>query len=91
MTAQPHASASDRYVYDPLDVRPAERESQENDTPLTDQRLVLEFGIDSMFWEKSYNSGGDVAAESVWDARTAHVTLVHDAEHASVLEIPIGR
>jgi len=199
LTTEPHASAPDRYVYDPLDVRPAERESQENDTPLTDQRFVLAFtgdgkegtglvyhtdpfpeateiagqvklslwlsldvpdtdvlvglfeirpdgssvllasdmlraryrqsletqkpaepgkverydfdgfawlarrvgkgsrlrlavtSLNSMFWEKNYNSGGDVAAESARDARTAHVTLVHDAEHASVLEIPLGR
>ena len=195
---EPQASVPDRYVYDPLDIRPAERESEENDTPLTDQRFVLAFGgdrvgtglvyhtapfpeaaeiagqvklslwlsldvpdtdllaglfeirpdgssillasdmlraryrqsletqklvepgkierydfdgfawfarrvgkgsrlrlavtsLNSMFWQKNYNSGGDVAAESARDARTAHVTLVHDAEHASVLEIPMGR
>jgi uncharacterized protein len=39
--------------------------------------------------EKNYDSGGDVALESAKDARTAHVKLYHDAEHASYLEIPI--
>jgi putative CocE/NonD family hydrolase len=196
LSPEPQASVPDRYVYDPLDVRPAEREREENDTPLTDQRWVLSFGsegsglvyhtapfpeateiagqvklslwlsldvpdtdvlvglfeirpdgssillasdmlraryrqsletqklaepgkierydfdgfawfarrvgkgsrlrlavtsLNSMFWEKNYNSGGAVEAESGRDARTAHVTLVHDAEHPSVLEIPIGR
>ena len=39
--------------------------------------------------EKNYNSGKDVADESAKDARTAHVTLYHDAQHASYLEIPV--
>jgi hypothetical protein len=39
--------------------------------------------------EKNYNSGGVVAAETGKDARTAHVTLVHDREHPSTLELPI--
>ena len=38
--------------------------------------------------EKNYNSGGVVASESGPDARTAHVTLYHDAEHPSCLELP---
>ena len=33
--------------------------------------------------------GGVVADEMAKDARTAHVTLYHDAEHPSALEIPI--
>jgi predicted acyl esterase len=41
--------------------------------------------------EKNYNSGSVVAAETGKDARTAHVTLLHDREHPSALEIPIGR
>jgi len=41
--------------------------------------------------EKNYNSGGVVADETAKDARTAHVTLYHDAEHPSALEIPLGR
>lgn len=39
--------------------------------------------------EKNYNSGGVVAAETGKDARTAHVTLVHDAQHPSALELPV--
>lgn len=39
--------------------------------------------------EKNYNSGGVVAEESGKDARTAHVTVYHDASHASSLEIPV--
>jgi len=39
--------------------------------------------------EKNYNSGGVVAAETGKDARTAHITLLHDAEHLSALELPI--
>lgn len=39
--------------------------------------------------EKNYNSGGVVALETAKDARTAHITLVHDAEHESTLELPI--
>ena len=39
--------------------------------------------------QKNYNSGGTVAAESKKDARTAHITLYHDAEHPSFLELPI--
>jgi uncharacterized protein len=39
--------------------------------------------------QKNYNSGGVVATETKKDARTAHVTLHHDAAHASFLEIPV--
>ncbi|MBX6332814.1 MAG: CocE/NonD family hydrolase, partial [Gemmatimonadaceae bacterium] len=41
--------------------------------------------------EKNYNSGGVVAQETAEDARTAHITLYHDAQHPSALEIPIVR
>ncbi len=40
--------------------------------------------------EKNYNSGGVVARETAKDARTAHITLYHDAEHPTHLELPIG-
>jgi hypothetical protein len=40
-------------------------------------------------YEKNYNSGGVVAAETAKDARTAHVKVLHDAEHASAIEIPL--
>jgi predicted acyl esterase len=39
----------------------------------------------------NYNNGGDVSAESAQDARTAHVTLYHDAEHPSHLELPVAK
>jgi len=39
--------------------------------------------------EKNYNSGKMVALETAKDARTAHVTVYHDAGHASYLEIPV--
>jgi putative CocE/NonD family hydrolase len=55
-------------------------------------RLRLVFSSpNSIFLEKNYNSGGDVASESKKDARTAHVTLYQDGEHASYLEIPAVR
>ena len=40
--------------------------------------------------EKNYNSGGVVADETEKSARTAHITLVHDAEHPSALVIPVA-
>jgi putative CocE/NonD family hydrolase len=49
-------------------------------------RLRLVFrSPNSIHWEKNYNSGGPVERESKKDARTAHVTLHQDAEHASYL------
>ncbi|MFN8528837.1 MAG: CocE/NonD family hydrolase [Anaerolineae bacterium] len=39
--------------------------------------------------QKNYNSGGVVADETAADARTAHITLYHDADHPSRLELPI--
>ena len=47
--------------------------------------------INSIGAEKNYNSGGVVASETGKDAKTAHVALLHDADHASALEIPIVR
>lgn len=41
--------------------------------------------------EKNYNGGGVVANESGRDARTAHVTIYHDREHPSLLEVPVRR
>ncbi len=55
-------------------------------------RLRLLLGCpNSIQLEKNYNSGGVVAAESGKDARTAHITLYHDAQHPSFLEVPIGK
>ncbi len=39
--------------------------------------------------EKNYNSGGVVVLETGKEAKTAHVTLLHDADHPSALELPI--
>ena len=53
-------------------------------------RLRLTFVCpNSIQLEKNYNSGGVVAQESAKDARTAHITLYHDAGHESFLEIPV--
>ncbi len=52
-------------------------------------RLRLVFSCpNSIKSEKNYNSGKPVAEESSADARTAHITLYHDAAHQSCLEIP---
>ncbi|MGA9305687.1 MAG: CocE/NonD family hydrolase [Candidatus Sulfotelmatobacter sp.] len=51
-------------------------------------RLVLT-SPNSIYTEKNYNSGGVVAEESGKDARTAHVTLYHDGDHPSSLELPL--
>ncbi len=51
-------------------------------------RLVLK-ASNSIYVQKNYNSGGAVAEESGKDARVAHVTLYHDAEHPSFLEFPV--
>jgi uncharacterized protein len=39
--------------------------------------------------EKNYNSGGVVSKETGKDAKTAHIQLLHDGEHVSVLELPV--
>jgi len=51
-------------------------------------RLVIDCP-NSIQSEKNYNSGGVVAQESGKDARTAHITLYHDAQHPAALEVPI--
>jgi hypothetical protein len=51
-------------------------------------RLVIR-SINSPSTEKNYNSGSVVAGETGKDARTAHITLLHDAEHPSVLTLPV--
>jgi putative CocE/NonD family hydrolase len=51
-------------------------------------RLVVR-SINSTGSEKNYNSGGVVAAETGKDAKTAHISLVHDKEHPGVLEFPV--
>ena len=53
-------------------------------------RLVF-WSPNSIRLEKNYNSGGVVAEESGKDARTAHITLYHDSEHPSYVEIPVAK
>jgi putative CocE/NonD family hydrolase len=43
----------------------------------------------TIYLEKNYNSGGVVSEGSGKDARTAHVTLFHDKDHPSYLELPM--
>ena len=53
-------------------------------------RLRLVFvSPNSIHLEKNYNSGGVVAEESGKDARTAHISLHHDAGHESYLLVPV--
>jgi uncharacterized protein len=47
--------------------------------------------IDSTFAQKNYNGGGIISQETVADARAVTVRLYHDADHPSVLHVPIGR
>lgn len=51
-------------------------------------RLVIS-SPNSIYSEKNWAGGGVVARESGKDARTAHVTLYHDAGHPSRLELPV--
>src|SRR5205814_7474457 len=52
-------------------------------------RLIVS-APNSIYFEKNYNSGGVVANETAKDARSTHVRILHDAEHASVLDVPIA-
>jgi putative CocE/NonD family hydrolase len=51
-------------------------------------RLILNCP-NTIYLEKNYNAGGVVAEESGKDGRTAHVTLYHDEEHPSYVELPV--
>ncbi len=53
-------------------------------------RLVIA-PINSIYWEKNYNSGGKVANETLRDARAVTVTLYHDRTHPSALYVPLGQ
>ncbi len=50
---------------------------------------LLVTGLNSINWQKNYNSGGDVNEESGAEARVAHVTIYHDQAHPSVIRLPI--
>ena len=55
-------------------------------------RLRLTVGpLDSIYWQKNYNSGGVVAEESPKDARPVRVSVFHDRDHPSVLHVPFGQ
>ena len=51
-------------------------------------RLVVT-AVNSIEWQKNYGSGGIVAEETAKDARTCHVQIYHDAEHASTISLPL--
>jgi putative CocE/NonD family hydrolase len=51
-------------------------------------RLIIS-SPNSIHIQKNYNNGGMIAEESGQNARVAHVTLYHDADHPSCLELPI--
>jgi uncharacterized protein len=51
-------------------------------------RLVVT-AVNSIFWQKNYCSGGVVADETAKDARTCHVQVYHDAQHASMVQLPL--
>jgi uncharacterized protein len=51
-------------------------------------RLLVR-SINTLGAEKNYNSGGVVAAETGKDAKTAHISVIHDPEHPCALELPI--
>lgn len=51
-------------------------------------RLVIS-SPNSIYLEKNYNAGGRVEAETGKDARVAHITVYHDSQHPSSLELPI--
>lgn len=52
-------------------------------------RFVLR-AVNSIQFQKNYNSGGDVSDETGADARTVHVRVYHDAAHPSAIELPLA-
>ena len=49
-------------------------------------RLIVT-AVNSILWQKNYCSGGVVAEETAKDARTCHVQVYHDAQHASTIQL----
>lgn len=47
--------------------------------------------VNSIYSQKNYNSGKNVADESIEDARPVTVTLYHDRAHPSALYVPVGQ
>jgi putative CocE/NonD family hydrolase len=55
-------------------------------------RLRLVIGpIQSIHYQKNYNSGGVIADESASNAKPVRVMLFHDRDHSSALYAPIGQ
>ena len=55
-------------------------------------RLRLVIGpLDSVYWQRNYNSGGVVNRESIDAARPVTVRLFHDESHPSALYVPFGQ
>jgi len=53
-------------------------------------RLVIA-PLNSIYFEKNYNTGGIAAKETVKDARIVTVTLFHDRAHPSTLYVPLAQ
>ena len=51
-------------------------------------RFVLR-AVNTIQFQKNYNSGGEVSDETAADARTVHVRIYHDAAHPSAIELPL--
>jgi predicted acyl esterase len=51
-------------------------------------RLVVT-AVNSIAWQKNYGSGGVVADETARDAHTCHVSIHHNAQHPSAIQLPI--
>lgn len=55
-------------------------------------RLRLVFGaLNSPYYQKNYNSGGDVSFESAKDANTAIIKIWHNVDYPSSLILPIAK
>ena len=46
--------------------------------------------LNSPKYQKNYNTGGRIGYERAADARVAHIRLLHDAQHASRLIVPLA-
>ena len=51
-------------------------------------RLVFKC-INSIYWQKNYNSGGLVSDETDKDAKSAHVKVYHNLKYVSFMELPL--
>lgn len=52
-------------------------------------RLVL-MPLNSPSFQKNYNTGGRIGYEDPGQARVAHIRILHDGHHASVLQLPLA-